>query len=243
MSHFQSRWLASALVWAGLSGPMYAVDGVVLIDQNRALAGGVTPGDTPGFPVTLSVPGSYRLTGNLTVPDANTTAIQIAADNVTLDLNGFSILGPVVCSFNFLSTPQVSCNLTGSGVGVDAFNFPHDNLTVVNGTIRGMGSLGISNGGAFGYFEKVHAISNGTVGLSVGDEAIVTGNTASLNRISGILAFATSTVSGNTATRNGSFGIRTGCPSSVVGNTAYLSGNNLSFIGSNCVSANNAAGP
>src|SRR6266540_3776373 len=108
MSQFQSRWLASALVWAGLSGPMYAVDGVVLIDQNRALAGGVTPGDTPGFPVTLSVPGSYRLTGNLTVPDANTTAIQIAADNVTLDLNGFSILGPVVCSFNFLSTPQVS---------------------------------------------------------------------------------------------------------------------------------------
>ena len=42
-----------------------AVDGVTLIDQNKALAGSVTPGDTPGFPVTISQPGSYRLSGNL----------------------------------------------------------------------------------------------------------------------------------------------------------------------------------
>src|SRR5712692_4005736 len=111
MSRFQSRWLAPALVWAGLCGSLgnlYAVDGVVLIDQNRALAGGVTPGDAPGFPVTISVPGSYRLSGNLTVPDANTTAIQVTADNVTLDLNGFSIIGPTVCV-------GTSCSPTGTG--------------------------------------------------------------------------------------------------------------------------------
>src|SRR5438046_155584 len=117
MSRFQSRWLAPALVWAGLCGSLgnlYAVDGVVLIDQNRALAGGVTPGDAPGFPVTLSVAGSYRLSGNLTVPDENTNAIVVSADNVTIDLNGFSILGPVVCSGN-----PVSCNFTtGTGTGV-----------------------------------------------------------------------------------------------------------------------------
>src|SRR5213079_870780 len=101
---------------------------------NRALAGGVTPGDAPGFPVTLSVAGSYRLSGNLTVPDENTNAIVVSADNVTIDLNGFSILGPVVCSGN-----PVSCNFTtgtGTGVIVDGL---HPNLTLVNGTIRGMG--------------------------------------------------------------------------------------------------------
>ena len=65
--------IVSALL---VSVPAFAVDGVVLIDQNHALAGNVTPGDTPGFPVTISQPGSYRLTGNLIVPDANTTAIQ-----------------------------------------------------------------------------------------------------------------------------------------------------------------------
>src|SRR6266446_3470936 len=129
MSRFQSRWLASALVWAGLCGSLgnlYAVDGVVLIDQNRALAGGVTPGDTPGFPVTISLAGSYRLSGNLTVPNANTTAILITADNVTIDLNGFSIIGPTVCSG---SPPVTSCSPTGTGHGVDGGT--HDYITVV----------------------------------------------------------------------------------------------------------------
>src|SRR5438552_9500675 len=87
--------------------------GVVTIDQNRALAGGVTPGDTPGFPVTLSLPGSYRLTGNLTVPNANTTAIQIAANYVTVDLNGFTIIGTTVCT----GTRVTSCNPNGMGNG------------------------------------------------------------------------------------------------------------------------------
>lgn len=69
---------------------VHAVDGVVLIDQNKALAGGVTPGDAAGFPVTLSKPGSYRLSGNLTVP-AGTHGILIASPGVTLDLNGFTL--------------------------------------------------------------------------------------------------------------------------------------------------------
>jgi hypothetical protein len=75
------------------SAAVYAVDGVILIDQNKAIAGGVTPADGPGFPVTISQPGSYRLSSNLTMPNASATAIQITADNVSLDLNGFSIIG------------------------------------------------------------------------------------------------------------------------------------------------------
>lgn len=38
----------------GLAGSAWAVDGVIDINQARALAGGVTPGDTAGFPVTIS---------------------------------------------------------------------------------------------------------------------------------------------------------------------------------------------
>lgn len=33
-----------------------------------ALAGDVTPGDTPGYPVTLSLPGKYKLGGNIEQP-------------------------------------------------------------------------------------------------------------------------------------------------------------------------------
>ena len=45
--------------------PAGAVDGVIEINQAKALAGGVTPSDTPGFPVSIDTAGSYRLTGNL----------------------------------------------------------------------------------------------------------------------------------------------------------------------------------
>ncbi|HZO54059.1 MAG TPA: hypothetical protein VFB63_15200, partial [Bryobacteraceae bacterium] len=45
---------------AAISSSLYAVDGVVLIDQKLARAGNVSPGDTPGFPVTISQPGSYN---------------------------------------------------------------------------------------------------------------------------------------------------------------------------------------
>ncbi len=76
------------------AGAAFAVDGVKLIDQNTALVGNTRGGvgGAPGFPVTIDQPGSYRLSGNLTVPpDIN--GIEIASDDVTLDLNGFRIAG------------------------------------------------------------------------------------------------------------------------------------------------------
>src|SRR5882724_9755177 len=112
---------------AAISSSLFAVDGVILIDQNRALAGNVTPGDAPGFPVTISQPGSYRLSGNITVPDVNTTAIQITAEYVTLDLNGFSIIGPNVCTPN-----PTTCSAPGSGTGV-----------LAGDTRTGQGPLGV----------------------------------------------------------------------------------------------------
>lgn len=78
------------------------------IDQNKALAGSVTPGDAPGFPITLSVPGSYKLTGNLVVP-GGLDGIEITSDNVTLDLNGFRIAGSGACTRD-PSTVVVYCS-------------------------------------------------------------------------------------------------------------------------------------
>src|SRR5437660_11740367 len=105
----QSHGKSLFLILSACAIPAYAVDGVVLINQSAALAGNVTPGDAPGFPVTISAAGSYRLSGNLTVNDANTTAIQITADNVAIDLNGFSIIGPTVCS----GSPVTACSPAG----------------------------------------------------------------------------------------------------------------------------------
>jgi hypothetical protein len=93
-----------------------AVDGVVLIDQARAMAGNVTPGDAPGFPVTITLTGSYKLSGNLTVPDGNTTAIDIRSSFVTIDLNGFSAPSIVleVSPARERETEQVAAFLRGT---------------------------------------------------------------------------------------------------------------------------------
>jgi hypothetical protein len=47
------------------------------------------------IPITISQPGSYFLTGNLTLPAANSGAngITITTDNVTIDLSGFTLDG------------------------------------------------------------------------------------------------------------------------------------------------------
>jgi hypothetical protein len=88
----------------------HAVDGTIEINQTAALRGGITTSDAAGFPVTIDAPGSYRLTGNLTVPNQNTDAIVVDADDVTIDLGGFTIRGAAACSG---STGSVSCS--GSG--------------------------------------------------------------------------------------------------------------------------------
>jgi hypothetical protein len=112
--------LAFALGLLAGSRLALAADGVVEINQQKALAGGVGPGDEPGFPVTLSEPGKYRLTADLSVPrDAN--GIEIAADGLTLDLGGFTLSGG--------EPPLIS----GAG---------RSRVTVQNGVLRSPGCCG-----------------------------------------------------------------------------------------------------
>jgi hypothetical protein len=216
-SNIQTHWLASLAILTAVGLPSYAVDGVVLINQNAALAGSVTPGDTPGFPVTISVSGSYRLSGNLVVPDSGTTAILVTTNDVTIDLNGFSIIGPTIC----VGFP-VACSPLGSGIGVDSgFN---GNIKVLNGNIRGMGLAVFL--GSDTVAERIHAVSNGGSGIFADvvtscsathnggtgiQAASVTNSTADFNNDSGIIA--TRLATNNTAHNNGSAGILASCPS------------------------------
>ncbi len=156
-----------------------AGDGRIEINQTNALAGGVTPGDAPGFPVTLSASGSYVLTSSLTVPDANTSAIVLegTADYSTVDLNGFSIHGPIVCS-------AFSCNGSGTGVGIEA-STTTTNTRVLNGIIRGMGGDGLSLAHR-NYVHRVTAYSNGGHGMSVGERSSVIECQAEFNGKAGI---------------------------------------------------------
>ncbi|MHC4631817.1 MAG: hypothetical protein ACYS9C_11190, partial [Planctomycetota bacterium] len=48
----------------------------------------------PNLPYTISESGSYCLTQNLIHTDQLTNAIEVNADNVTIDLCGYSLIGP-----------------------------------------------------------------------------------------------------------------------------------------------------
>jgi hypothetical protein len=159
MSRFTTCGLTILLAFAPAA---LAVDGTVLINQST-ITNGLTGCPTGGhLPIVICQSGSYRLSGNVTVPDANTSAIQISADNVTLDLNGFSILGPVGCGGNPVTCTQ------GSAAAVGIGNlFGNSNITVSNGTIRGLGGYGILLSGSGILIERVKAANNGIDGINV----------------------------------------------------------------------------
>ena len=87
-------------------------------------------------PFTISTPGSYYLTTNLTVSSGD--AITLAASGVTLDLNGFTIA-------------STAASATGYGVYI---NDGLRNLTILNGFIQGgvtNDETGMYSGPGFGF--------------------------------------------------------------------------------------------
>lgn len=221
---FTCLLIGTVLQW-GAGATAYAADGAILINQQKALTGSVTAGDAPGFPVTLSQPGSYVLSGNLTVSDQNTTAIQVTADNVTIDLNGFSIIGPNIAN--------------GIGEGVSASS--RTNISVLNGTVRGMGSSGLFLGNK-ARAEGLRLISN-TSGLRVGVDSLVKNITALGNRITGLDVFGKSTILNSVVTQNGEDGILAGDDCLVQGNTVHGNGRyGIMVVGTSIVLQNIATG-
>lgn len=169
------------------------------IDQNKALAGNVTPGDAPGFPITISVPGSYKLMSNLNVP-ANVQGIYVSVPGVTLDLNGFTVSSTNSCS---QSSPgaDVTCSYvvptqygvtgrkvllpsgteTGTGSQVTS---SASGTRVRNGTVKGFGGTGIVFYGDT-KLEDLRVEQNGYQGVAVVTGELIRVN-ARHNRLSGI---------------------------------------------------------
>lgn len=101
-----------------------------------ALAAGAASAQTlittpRAYPIVIDQPGHYRLSTQLNVP-AQTHGIKITASNVVLDLNGFTIKGPVFCGTYCPPSGQAS------GVWINAAN-----VTVRNGSISGFDYAGV----------------------------------------------------------------------------------------------------
>jgi hypothetical protein len=196
------------LMLSSLSSALIGSDGVIEINQASAQAGNVTAGDTPGFPITLSATGSYLLTSNLTLPDTTTDGIQIEASHVSLDLNGFSIIGPVSCDF---MVDTVICShprsFAQAGVRVGG-----NDVTISNGAITGSTENAVVNAADLSglRIEHIRISSNSGNGLGISGTGIVVENCyLELNGANGArldLVTGSCELSGNTLIHNNSAG-------------------------------------
>ena len=220
-----------------LLGMPLLASGQVIISQAKALAGGISgPCDAPGFPITICTPGSYKLDGNLRVP-ANTDGIDIAVSNVTIDLNGFSVIGPVTCTG---SGTTLSCSHATGGDGItQTGSFVNGQETVRNGSVRGFGLLGVGLTGVGNIVENVNASENLATGIFVW-QGTVNKSTSSRNAAGGIVCFA-GQVKSNMVYGNGSDGILLNRCTATDNATNYNAGYGLSGFHS-LVSGNESDG-
>ncbi len=159
------RVLIAAAAGALAPLPGSASEGVVEINQARLTAGGVTAGDTPGAPVTLSQSGSYRLASDLRSLSRAVSVIEITASRVTLDLNGFSV-GPCLgVNFPVICPPGSADAIIAAGV---------EQITVENGRVIGAGRRGIDFSALEATrIERVSVSGSGAGAIHLGPGAIV----------------------------------------------------------------------
>jgi len=152
--------------------PMVSVGLMILLtgmSWGSALAQTKLVQPAKGFPIIISKPGSYFLAGNLVTTQSNYAVINVNANNVTINLNGFTIAGP-----------------GGAGTAAKGVNaFGDSGVTVVNGTItkiRGTAIVLGSNSTAGG----VQMINNNGDGLDCTSTCLVTNNVISGNALTGL---------------------------------------------------------
>lgn len=114
-----------------------------------------TPGNSL-YEFIISQPGSYYLTTNV-LGASSQNGVNISANNVTLDLNGFSVIGPSTADNGIIISSGTS------------------NSIVKNGTISGWGTLddGVLSVGNNVHLENLN-VSAGVVGIQCsGDGGVI----------------------------------------------------------------------
>ncbi len=136
-----------------------------------------------GFTSTICAAGSYVLTGPLM---AAGDCITIAAADVTIDFQGFTMMG----------------NGTGEAIK-PALGTSPTNIVIRNGTIQsfGLGGIILPNSSAV-RVEGMQVISNGGIGIEVGTSSTVRDNIVTGNVLTGIDVTCPSNLIGNTAQGN-----------------------------------------
>lgn len=161
--------VGAALVFAGPLEPPAGPIGPTMrtlaeVEPRTPLTLATTPGDNDASPshFRITQPGSYYLTGDLAAP-AGKVAIEVACDNVSIDLGGFTVSGGLAGVFAYPA---------------DGVTIPMYNVSVSHGTIRGAKVFGVGlNLVDSARVEKVTTIACDW-GIFVNDGALIRGCTA-----------------------------------------------------------------
>ena len=160
------------------------------------------------LPATISSSGFYFIDKDLSCIVTDQHGITITADNVTLDLMEFSLIGP-----------------GGSSTFDGIYMNTRTNVEIRNGTIRNFARYGIFEGNTAGIGHRIINIrvkDNQSTGICLwGKGNLVEKCTAVDNNENGIYTGYGSTVIGNTCYSNTGFGLYFGGNSFVDQNTAY----------------------
>jgi parallel beta-helix repeat protein len=129
---------------------------------------------TPGNSSTeflISTPGSYYLTTNI-IGVSSESGIEILASDVTLDLNGFSMVGPPTANFGISTVSGITNTVIRNGIingwssiNEDIFS-EANNITIENISISGAGT-GIACFGAGGVIRNCTVNLNSEYGIYI----------------------------------------------------------------------------
>ena len=192
-----------------------------------------TPGDA-NYEFIISQAGSYYLLGNLSVTKAN--GIRIAAEGVTLDLNGFEIRRTAGAGGNAIEITDTShrCvvkngSINGStatfGYGIQALTVgvPARGGSFLHLTVTGCSMTGLKGGNAW-CIAHCSSYENDSFGFSAGEGSVISDSIARDNGGSGFDVGNASSVSNCVATGNDGNGYQTGSATTLTNCTARGSG-------------------
>ena len=182
------------------------------------------------LPYTISNPGFYYIAKNLSCAAGN-HGITIAADNVTIDLMGFTLTGP---------------GNSGSSHGI--YVEEQSNIEIRNGSIEEFAGSGVLINDEIGNLDQsdrilnIRCLNNNGNGLYIAaSNSQIKSCSVSGNTLSGIVAGSYSTVEGCAVFDNHSTGISGSQGMSITGNTCADNGGNgigagsgSSIIGNTC---------
>lgn len=201
-------------------GPV-ASTGKTLAETEPRIAINAT--NTPGNVAVLfriTQPGSYYLTGNVTGV-ANRSGIEIAASGVTIDLNGFELVG-----------------VPGSHVGIYTSADVLRDLDIRNGSVRDWGNSGVDLGTRLSTSSVITGLrtsGNGQTGLRVGRGSVITRCVSTYNGGSGILCEAGAVLDGCVSGSNTGAGFTAGTICVFTNCSAWLNGSHGIHAAESCV--------